>query len=158
MKKILLPIIMLPIMLFTACSSDEHITDTEIWYIAREDKSGDNKITGTFCFFKDGDYDPTTFEYKINSSPSNVWEDASIKTKSGETVRSFFIDIVLKSERGYGVYKCEPGTYYIVALVKNKSSNDIWKATKVNVEKNKVVVIDAVFKDMYISGYVGWEE
>ena len=38
-------------MLFTACSSDEHITDTEIWYIAREDKSGDNKITGTFCFF-----------------------------------------------------------------------------------------------------------
>lgn len=39
-------------MLFTACSSDEHITDTEIWYIAREDKSGDNKITGTFCFLK----------------------------------------------------------------------------------------------------------
>lgn len=111
-----------------------------------------------FAFLKMETMTQLHLNTKFNSSPSNVWKDASIKTKSGETVRSFFIDIVLKSERGYGVYKCEPGTYYIVALVKNKSSNDIWKATKVNVEKNKVVVIDAVFKDMYISGYVGWEE
>lgn len=156
MKKILFLIVI--ILGFVSCSSNDDIIDTEMWYIARNTYSGDNKITGTFCFFKDGDYDPTTFEYKINSSPSNVWEDASIKTKNGENVKSFFIDIVLKDEKGYGTYKCKPGTYYVVVLVKSKSSNDIWKASKVNVEKNKVTIFDAVFKDMYTSGYIDWEE
>lgn len=154
MKKILFLIVIL--LGFVSCSSNDDIIDTEIWYIARNTNSGDNKITGTFCFFKDGDYDPTTFEYKINSSTSNAWEDASIKTKNGDVVKSFFIDIVLKGKIGYGTYKCEPGTYYVVALVKSKSSKDLWKAIKVNVEKNKVTMFEAVFKDMYESGYVEW--
>lgn len=158
MKKILFLMAMLPMMLFTACSSDddENIIDTEIWYIARSSQNGNNTITGTFCFFKNGDYDLATFDYKFQTSP--VWESATMKTKSGETVKSFFIDIVKKEEGNYGTYKCEPGIYYMVVLVSNKSSENIWKVQKIKAEEGKVTRIDAIFKNMSASGYTKWDD
>ncbi len=160
MKKILFLMAILPMMLFVACSSDEDsVTNTEVWYIAKNTNSGSSTITGTFCFFKDGDYDPLTFEYKYYSSPSNIWEDASIKKRNGEVVRSFFTDTVLKDGKGYGIYKCDPGVYYVVAVVRsNKSNGTIWKAKRIVVEKNKTQVIDAIFKDMYVDGYTEWDD
>ncbi|MEF8805317.1 MULTISPECIES: hypothetical protein [Bacteroides] len=158
MKNILFVLVMLPILLFTSCSKDDDlVVETEIWYIARNAYSGDNTITGTFCFFKDGDYDPTTFKYNFSSSSSNVWEDATIKNQKGETIKSFFIGITLRG-KGYGTYKCEPGTYYVVALVKNASSDELWKAQKIQVEKNKVTGIDAIFGNMSAEGYVEWDD
>lgn len=159
MKKILFLIGMLPIMLFAACSSanNESLIDTSILYIARNTNSGSNTITGTFCFFKDGDYDPKTFEYNFHYS-SNVWENASIKTKSGEIVKSFFIDIVSKDNSNYATYKCEPGIYYMVVLVNSESSEKIWKAQKIKVEEGKITRIDAIFNNMYTSGYIEWDK
>lgn len=150
MKKTLFVLVMLPILLFTSCSKDDDLViETQVLYIAKNTYSGDNTITGTFFFFKDGDYDPTTFKC------DSYREDATIKNQKGETIKSFFKDIVLKGE-GYGTYKCDPGTYYVVALVKNRSFGQLWKAQKIQVEKNKITRIDAVFGDMSAEGYVEW--
>lgn len=161
MKKEFLAIITLAMLftlsLFTCCSKDDEFKpETSMWYVARNTQSGNNKITGTFCFFKDGDYIPASFEYKDNAT--SVWENATIKTKNGETVKSFFIDIVMKNDPGYGTYECDPGIYYMVVLVSNNNVEKIWKAHKVHVEKNNIAIIDAIFKDMYTSGYVEWDE
>ena len=124
---------MLPILLFTSCSKDDDLViETQVLYIAKNTYSGDNTITGTFFFFKDGDYDPTTFKC------DSYREDATIKNQKGETI------------------KCDPGTYYVVALVKNRSFGQLWKAQKIQVEKNKITRIDAVFGNMSAEGYVEW--
>ena len=94
-------------------------------------------------------------EITIQLHLSVILIDATIKNQKGETIKSFFKDIVLKGE-GYGTYKCDPGTYYVVALVKNRSFGQLWKAQKIQVEKNKITRIDAVFGNMSAEGYVEW--
>ena len=158
MKKTLFVLVMLPILLLTSCSKDDDlIKETQVLYIAKNTYSGDNTITGTFCFFKDGDYDPTTFKYTPQSEFYSDWEDATIKNQKGENIKSFFIGISLKG-KGYGTYKCDPGTYYVVALVKNRSFGRLWKSQKIQVEKNKITRIDAIFGDMSAEGYVEWND
>lgn len=46
----------------------------------------------------------------------------------------------------------------MVALVKNASSDELWKAQKIQVEKNKVTGIDAIFGNMSAEGYVEWDD
>lgn len=157
MKRILF--LMVVALAFAGCNGGEELKiETSIWYYAKTQYSGNNKLTATFCFFKDGDYDPTTFEYKPFSSPSNVWEDATIKTTSGEIVKSFFIDIVLKSDSGTGTYNCSPGNYYVAVMINSNDEGIIWKAEHISVTKNKITMIDPTFKDTYTSGYVNWNE
>ena len=152
MRKTLLVLVMLPILFLTSCSKDDDlIIEAQVWYIARNTNSGDNTITGSFFFFKDGDYDPTTFKC------DSFWEDATIKNQKGETIKSFFKDIVLKGE-GYGTYKCAPGAYYVVVLVKNYSFGQLWKSQKIQVEKNKTTKIEAIFGSMSAEGYVEWND
>lgn len=142
---------------FSSCSKDDEFKpETSIWYIAKNTQNGNNIITGTFCFFKNGDYDPASFKYK--GDVSSGWDGASIKTQNGETVKSFFVDVVTKDNPGYGTHECAPGTYYMVVLVSNKDVEKIWKTHKVYVEKNKITIIEAIFKDMYTSGYIEWDE
>lgn len=82
---------MLPILLFTSCSKDDDLViETQVLYIAKNTYSGDNTITGTFCFFKDGDYDPTTFKYTPQSEFYSDWEDATIKKSKRRKHKIFF--------------------------------------------------------------------
>ena len=139
------------------CSNndDELKVETSIWYIARNTMSGDNKITATFYFFKDGDYDPTTFQYQLNTQ--SLWESAEIITVSGEKVKSFFIDIVLKGDKGMGVYNCSPGNYYVITS-SGSGINMQWKAKRITVSENNTSNLEVIFKDENKTGYTEWDK
>lgn len=158
MKQILFLLTLLSTTLFTSCSDDDETkVETSVWYYARTQHSGDNKITATFYFFKDGDYNPQTFKeggFDINSP----WTSGEIKTKSGEVVKSFFIGGELKSHKGMGYYNCNPGNYYIVAVISSEREGIIWKAKKISVKANKITMVTPIFKDTYTSGYIEWDE
>lgn len=152
----LLSLVLVFIFICSGCSKDDELkADTSIWYIARDTSLGHNKITATFYFFKDGDYDPTTFQYQLNTQ--SLWESAEIITVSGEKVKSFFIDIVLKDDKGMGTYNCQPGNYYVVISTGSGISMQ-WKTTRVTVLENKISSFEVVFKDKYKTGYTGWDE
>ncbi len=154
MKKILF--IIVTVILFVGCSGGEElVVDTQMFFLARSNYSGNNTLTATFCVFKNGDYDPMTFKYSFDI-PS-AWESAEIKTKSGETVKASYIDIVLDHE-GYGSYKCSPGDYYVVAMINSNNKGIIWKSKKISVTKNKATTIEPIFKNTYASGYFEWDE
>lgn len=154
MKKLLLLFLLAPI--FLSCSDDEVGVDSSMWFLARKAISGENTITGTFCVFKAGDYDPASFKYSFN--PQTAWESAEIKTINGETVKSSYINIVLKGD-SHGIYKCNTGEYFVVCVIaSNNHQGDIWKAKKIIVEKNKATIVEPIFKDTYTLGYIEWEE
>lgn len=141
---------------FWGCSNDDELkVDTSIWYIARDTSLGDNKLTATFYFFKDDNYDPTTFQYKINTQ--SLWESAELTTTSGKNVKSFFIDIVLKEDTGMGTYNCQPGNYYVVISIGSGIKMQ-WKTTRVTVLENKISSFEVIFKDKYKTGYTEWDE
>lgn len=150
MKKVLLLIML--VLSLVGCSSNDDAVESGIYYIVRNTNSGDNVITGTFCFFQDGDYDPSTFTYRF--SATNPWQGASLKTTDGKTVNSFYIDTVLKDKGSYGTYKLSPGTYYMVTLVSNASLKDMWKAQKITITEGVITSYAVVFSDMYKEGYV----
>lgn len=155
MKKLLLVIPFLFTLLFSCDKDDESKVDTQIWYLAETGRSGNDNLNCSFFFFKPGDYDPTTF--KEVTDISNIWTSGQIKTNSGETVKSFFIDIVLKKDNKYGTYTCDPGEYYIVAQVDGEKG-PIWMSKSVSVPKNKITILTLLFDDLFKTGYIEWKE
>lgn len=154
MKKLLL--ILVPLWLLLSCDKSEELkVDSQILYLAETGGSGNDNLNCSFYFFKTGDYDPTTF--KEVTDISNVWTSGQIRTKSGETVKSFFIDIVLKADNKYGIYNCAPGKYYVVAQV-NGEKGYLWMANNVTVSEYKATTINLLFDDLYKTGYVEWKE
>lgn len=154
--KQLLSLVLVFMFIFSGCSKDDELkVDTSIWYIARDTSLGHNKITAKFYFFKDNNYDPTTFQYKLNMQ--SIWESAELTTISGEKVKSFFIDIVLKDDEGMGFYNCQPGNYYVVISI-NEGINMQWKTTRVKVLENKISSFEVIFKDKHKTGYTELDE
>ena len=141
---------------FWGCSNDDELkVDTSIWYIARDASLGNNKLTATFYFFKDGNYAPTTFLFDRNLQ--SLREGAELTTTSGEKVKSLFIDFVLNDDKGMGTYNCQPGNYYVVVSI-GSGINMQWKTRRVTVLENKISIFEVIFKDKYKTGYTEWDE
>lgn len=150
MRKIIFLITILVSIFGCSNNDDELKVETSIWYIARNTMLGDNKITATFYFFEDDDYDPTTFLFNLNLQ--SLKDGAELTTTSGKKVKSFFIDIVLKDDRGMGKYNCSPGSYYVITSI-GSGINMQWKAKRITVSKNNISNIEVIFKDENKTGY-----
>lgn len=145
-KKLLLILVVF----LTACSSSDELTvETELWYCAKDNY--DNRITGDFYFFKDGEYDPKSFTYV--KGLLGGWDSGELTTKKGEKVKSFFLDVSFKTETGYSEKELEPGYYIVVALVKNYAYEDLWRVERVPITKNKFTIWEAIFNKTE-EGYV----
>lgn len=145
---------LLAVVLLAGCAeSTAPEIETSIFFLARQ-KNG-QKINCTFYIFEQNTYDPTSFDGTLNISEG--WSSGKLKTTSGETVRSFFINIVSQNDAVYGSYQLSPGNYYIVASYSGLSGTT-WMAKPILVIKNKATVIEPVFENLYAVGYVEWNE
>lgn len=156
MKKIL--VLMMFVSLFIGCSNNEEesVIESAIWYRAKTDNSWSNKLSATFCIFEDGEYDPETFKYSLILEPFK--QEAEIKTKSGKIVKPKKIDFVSDSKEGMGIFNCNEGKYYVVTVVDSKKGGIIWMGKPVQVYEHKETIIEPVFKDLYTTGCIQWNE